>query len=142
MPGQERIPKQWYRRPTVSPYDIPNADSDLGVQYAAYPESMRLGGNVGGVNSYVGVDLEDLTGGVLNAEYLFDTDNPRAACFYAQLAQSLVPDSSKLLLSELSAITDLVRDTLEPVMEGLDCPVVEKFDQTLWVSPQLLHQRG
>lgn len=103
----------------------------MGVQYSAYPESLKLGGNVNGVNSYVGVDLEDLTGGVMNAEYLFNIDNPRAACFYAQLAQSLVPDSADLLLSELSAITGLVRDLIEPITKDLDCPVVEKFDQTL-----------
>lgn len=131
MPGQERIPDNWYKRPTISPYDIANADSDLGVQYAAYPDSFKLGGNVNGVNSYAGVDLANLTGGVMNAEYLFNTDKPRAACFYAQLAQSLIPDSGKLLLSELSAVTDLVGKAIKPIMADLDCPIVDKFDQSL-----------
>lgn len=67
----------------------------------------------------------------MNAEYLFNVDNPKAACFYGQLAQSLIPDSANLLLSEVSAITSLVRDAIEPIMAGLDCPVVEQFDQTL-----------
>lgn len=139
MPGQERIPDNWYRRPTLSPYDIPNADSDLAVQYSAYPESFRLGGNVNGINTYMGVSLEDLTGGVMTAEMLFNPMNPRAACFYAQLAQSLIPDSAKLPLKGLagaldpvvSAVSGLVNSAIKPLMVNLECPIVEKFDQTL-----------
>ncbi|KAF7196120.1 Dothistromin biosynthesis peroxidase dotB [Pseudocercospora fuligena] len=132
LPGQERIPENWYRRPTLSSYDIPNADSDLGVQYAAYPESFYLGGNTNGVNTFTGVQLEDLTGGAMNAANLFDPKNPKASCFYAQLAQSLIPDSANLLLSELSPITSLVADFIKPITSGLDCPIVDKFDQSLF----------
>lgn len=132
LPGQERIPENWYRRPTLTPYDIANADSDVAVQYTAYPESFYLGGNTNGVNTFSGVQLEDLTGGVFNLENLFNPDNPKASCFYAQLVQSLIPDAANLLLKELSAITDLVGQYVKPIMNGLDCPVVDQFDQSLF----------
>ncbi|CAK3923823.1 Aromatic peroxygenase [Lecanosticta acicola] len=130
--GQERIPENWYRRTLTNPYDIPQADSDLGVQYSAYPDSFRLGGNTNGVNSYAGVDLGNLTGGVMNFEYLFNTDSPKASCFFAQFAQSLIPDSASLLLSESSAITDLLNDKILSVVADMDCPTVDKFDQSLF----------
>lgn len=137
-PGQERIPDRWYRRPSITPYNIPNADADLGVQYTAYPESFYLGGNTNGVNSFVGVSLEDLTGGVLNAGSLFNVANPKAACFYAQFAQALVPDAANTLVGALaSAVTGLVGEFIKPVMAGLDCPTVDGFDQSLfnkWVA--------
>lgn len=130
--GQEKIPKNWYRRPTLQPYEIPNADSDVAVQYAAYPESFRLGGNVNGVNTYTGVDLSDLTGGVLGLGDIFDVNNPKGACFYAQLTQALIPDSANLLVSELSSILNIVNKLVKPIMGGLNCPTVNKFDQSLF----------
>ena len=67
-----------------------------------------------------------------NFPTFFDPKNPKASCFYAQLAQSLIPDSANLLLSELSPITSLVADFIKPITSGLDCPIVDKFDQSLF----------
>lgn len=78
------------------------------------------------------MSLSDLSGGVLNAENLFDVDNPRGACFYAQLAQSLIPDAASTLLSVLSPVTKLVNDNILSVIGGMDCPIVDKFDQSLF----------
>ena len=131
-PGHERIPDNWYRRTLSNPYDIPQADSDVAIQYAAYPESLRLGGNTAGVNTYMGVDLGNLTGGVLTAENLFDPTNPKGACFYAQLVQSLIPDSGSVLVKSLTGITNLLNDHILSVIGGMDCPTVDKFDQSLF----------
>ena len=91
-----------------------------------------MGGNTNGVNTYTGVSLSDLTGGVLNAENLFDVDNPKGACFYAQLAQSLIPDAASGLLSALSPVTKLLNDNILSVIGGMDCPIVDSFDQSLF----------
>ena len=130
--GHERIPDNWYRRTLSNPYDIPQADSDVAIQYAAYPESLRLGGNTAGVNTYMGVDLGNLTGGVLTAENLFNPNNPKGACFYAQLVQSLIPDSGSVLVKSLTGITNLLNDHILSVIGGMDCPTVDKFDQSLF----------
>lgn len=121
-----------YRRTSTNTYDIANADSDLAVQYAAYPDSFHLGGNTNGVNTYTGVSLSDFTGGVLNAQDLSDIDKPRCACFYAQLAQSIIPDAASTLLSALSPVTKLLNDNILSVIGDMDCPIVSSFDQTLF----------
>lgn len=50
--GQERIPNNWYRRPSLTPYNNALLVADLLTQYAAYPESARLGCNNGRVGTY------------------------------------------------------------------------------------------
>ena len=136
LPGQERIPENWYRRPSTQMYDAANVNSDVAVQYGAYPDSFRLGGNMNGVNSYAGVDLSDLTGGVFNMEGLFDVNNPMAGCFMAQFVQALIPDAAGGLLGALSPVTKAVRSLIStnilPFAADLNCPTVAKFDQTLF----------
>ena len=88
-PGQERIPLNWYRRPTTSQYNAVEVVADLVISNAAYPGILRVGGNTGTTDSFTGVDLEDLTGGVFNAETLTDGDN--AACFLYQATLAAMP---------------------------------------------------
>ncbi|KAJ5085596.1 hypothetical protein N7532_010367 [Penicillium argentinense] len=86
--GQERIPKNWYKRPTISPYGLTDSLVDIGIGYLAYPKALRIGGNNGSVNSFTGISLEDLTGGVLNVKNLFEGDN--FACLTFALAQQAI----------------------------------------------------
>lgn len=133
LPGQERIPDNWYRRPSAQQYTSQEAVTDLAIQWAAYPDSFRMGGNVNGVNTYEGVDLADFTGGAMHTQDLFDTSgNSKAMCFYAQLIQSAIPDSANVAVAELAAINSLISEHITPVTNGLDCPVIDKFDQTLF----------
>lgn len=133
LPGQERIPDNWYKRPSSNEYNAVNVFQDLGVQFLAYPDSFRLGGNTNGVNTYGGVDLSDLTGGAMNLDYLLDISGKNATCFYAQFVQAIIPDAAAVALGELSAITDLVNKYIKTIVpSGLDCPVVDEFDQTLF----------
>jgi hypothetical protein len=59
------------------------------ISNAAYPGILRIGGNTGTTDSFTGVDLQDLTGGVFNAETLTDGDN--AACFLYQATLAAMP---------------------------------------------------
>ena len=81
-PGQERILLNWDRRPTTSQHDIVEVVADLQISNASYPDILRVGGNTGTTDSFTGVDLQDLTGGVFNSEAFFDDNN--AACFLYQ----------------------------------------------------------
>lgn len=88
-PGQERIPLNWYRRPTTSQYNVVEVVADLQISNAAYPGITRVGGNTGTTDSFTGVDLQDLTGGVFNSATLFDGNN--AACFLYQATLAAMP---------------------------------------------------
>jgi hypothetical protein len=69
----------------------------------------------------VGVDLGNLTNGAFNLGDLANT-NGRAACFYAQLVQAVIPDSANLAVSTLASITSLVSQYVTPISQNLDCP--------------------
>ena len=45
--GHERVPNNWYRRPSTSQHTIPEVFVDLGANNAAYPGIVRIGGNTG-----------------------------------------------------------------------------------------------
>jgi hypothetical protein len=131
--GQERIPNNWYRRPSSVPYGIPNGFLDISTNFAAYPGSLRLGGNTNGVNTYVGVDLSDFTGGVFQATGLLNRNNTKARCFYAQLVQALIPDIANPVVGLLQAITNLLNQYIKPIATGLNCGgKAGKYDQTLF----------
>ena len=55
--GLERIPLNWYKRPTAQQYDVPDVFADLLVNNAMYPGSLRFGGNTGTTNSFTGVEI-------------------------------------------------------------------------------------
>lgn len=51
--GQERIPLNWYRRPSADRYNLPDVAFDLLAGAATNPETLRIGGNTGTTNSFV-----------------------------------------------------------------------------------------
>ncbi|KAJ5585785.1 hypothetical protein N7450_005572 [Penicillium hetheringtonii] len=117
--GQERVPKNWYRRPTISPYSLADSLADIGIGYLAYPKTLKIGGNNGSVNSFTGISLEDLTGGALKVKDLFKDDN--FACFTFALGQHAITQG---WLEAVKNSTDF--------MDGLECVVLENFDQNLF----------
>lgn len=46
----ERIPDNWYKRPTLNAYNIPEVLNDVFVNNAMYPGIVRFGGNTGEYN--------------------------------------------------------------------------------------------
>ncbi|RDW57105.1 hypothetical protein BP6252_13851 [Coleophoma cylindrospora] len=118
QPGQERIPPNWYKRPTG--YGIAEVSLDLTIWGAQYPFLTSAGGNTGRVNSFVGIDVNNITGGVLNAKNLLQSNN--LVC----LALEVLIEASPALLhsvyatvtAPLSVITNLVGASVL----SLNCP--------------------
>ncbi|EME42780.1 hypothetical protein DOTSEDRAFT_176075 [Dothistroma septosporum NZE10] len=138
LPGQERIPDNWYRRTSSNQYNALNVFTDLLPNWAAYPDTFRLGGNTNGVNTYGGVSLTDLTGGVFTLSNLVTFNNgvpdaSNAACFFSQAIQQGIPDPANLPLAQVAPIADMVNKYIKTIVpSGFDCPIVDKYDQTLF----------
>ncbi|CAI6290656.1 unnamed protein product [Periconia digitata] len=127
-PGKERIPENWYRRPSSNPYDAARAAADVAILATRYPSVVRVGGNTGTVNSFTGVNLGDITGGVYNAQTLLEGNN--ALCFAFQAAQQGIPSVLSGLLSNLGPIIALVGQFVNPVTSALNCPALNTFNQS------------
>jgi hypothetical protein len=89
---------------------------------------VRVGGNTGTVNSFTGVNVGDITGGVYNAQTLLEGNN--ALCFAFQAAQQAVPTSLSGLLGNIGPIIALVAQFINPVTSALNCPALNTFDQS------------
>lgn len=68
----------------------------------------------------------------MNLQNLLDPTGTGAACFYAQFIQAIIPDAASLPLGFASPIANLVNSHIKPITGGADCPVVDKFDQSLF----------
>ncbi|MCJ1333363.1 hypothetical protein MMC10_010058 [Thelotrema lepadinum] len=130
--GQERIPEDWYRRPSSNQYTADDVAVDVGIGYAAYPSTLRIGGNTGTPNSFTGISVEDFTGGVYNAGALFQGNN--FACFAFSIAQQGLPDFLKGPLSAINNATAFVGKYFDPITAPLQCPQLGQFDQGLFNS--------
>nr|XP_018904122.1 PREDICTED: aromatic peroxygenase-like [Bemisia tabaci] len=122
-PGHEEIPANWYRRAVGDEYGQVFFLKDLLEAALQYPEFLSIGGNTGAVNTFTGVDLTDLTGGLLNIRTLFEGDN--LPCFVLQFAELVA-------VSALQAVTRRVDDVLLKgvignATAGLVCPELSFF---------------
>ena len=129
-PGTERIPDNWYRRPLAEGYSVASVFEDLGVEFLAYPNSFKLGGNTNGVNTYEGLSLSNLTGGKYTESDLKNyKDTTNAICFYSEFVSAIIPDA--LPLTELTAITGLISKYITAVIpSGITCPALNGIDKT------------
>ncbi|RMJ15113.1 hypothetical protein CDV36_005265 [Fusarium kuroshium] len=116
--GHERIPENWYRRPVD--YSLVHLNLDVLALAAKYPELASIGGNMGEVNSYAGVDLSDLTGGVLNLTKLLEGNN--LLCFVFEIVKTVAPNSLSTLFKIIEVPLKLVTDTLGAALLDLACP--------------------
>lgn len=118
-PGYERIPDNWYRRPlgAINEYSPVSFAQDFVQLAAAVPDAATVGGNTGTVNSFTGVDLGDITGGVYRTTDLL---NPtKFTCFFYQLTLALVPDflRSEALGSALEGALNLLQTEIDPFVD-------------------------
>lgn len=102
----------------------------VALGYAAYPNTLLIGGNTGTVNSFTGVSPGDLSDGVYNLDTLFEGDN--FACFAFQLLENGLPDFLKPDVGKLSTTTNLINKALAPILGNLSCPALSTFDQGLF----------
>jgi hypothetical protein len=130
--GHERIPDNWFRRPTglLNGYGNVEFAVDLIKMAMVNPGILKVGGNTGKVNSFVGVDLGDLTGGVYKGIDLLNPD--KLVCFMFRLLLAVVPDllQGGLLGGILNVGLNLLTSTLVPLFDP-KCPGIQKWNGNL-----------
>lgn len=124
--GHEKIPDNWYKRAIGDEYTILFFQTDLTAAAVQYPQFLDVGGNTGKTNSFTGVNLQDLTGGVYNLQNLAQGDN--AMCFAYQFAQQAAPDLLKGLFSSITKPLSQLNAALAKVFAQLSCPQLKSID--------------
>ena len=114
-----------YRRPlgAVNGYTAASFAQDIVQIAAVVPEAVSVGGNTGQVNSFAGVDLGNITGGVYQTS---DLTNPtRFVCFFYQLTLAIVPDflRSEALGTALAGALNLLQTQISPLVDP-SCPEI------------------
>ena len=122
--GKDRIPENWYRRSHKDPWTLPDILLGVASQCLAFPSTCKVGGNTGEVNSFSGVDLGDISGGLVNTfEDLSDPE--RLGCFISQNIQAEAPSSLEKIFTGalLKEALRLIDSKLVPALAGLgECP--------------------
>jgi len=118
-PGHERIPANWYH--TRIPYTLVQLNLDTLSMIAQHPELGSIGGNVGTTNSFTGIDLDDVTGGVLNAAKLLEGNN--LLCFALEVVKMASPSYLNNLYKTLAKPLDLITQIVSTPLLSLECPV-------------------
>lgn len=116
--GWEQIPNNWYR--ISADYGLANVNVDLITWVSAHPVLGSIGGNLGKTNSFAGVNMANVTGGVLNSVSLLEGNN--LICFSLEIVKTFAPNSLSTLFSSLTTPLRLINDALlDPVLD-LSCP--------------------
>jgi hypothetical protein len=129
-PGHEKIPENWYKRPAANVYSIPQAVADVIVNDGMYPGIIRFGGNTGTTDSFAGVDITNLTGGVFNFADLAKGNN--GACFLLQASLVGIPDLFDPLLGIVGGLLGWTRQQLRPLSTKFGCPESATFNNKLF----------
>jgi hypothetical protein len=129
-PGHERIPDNWYKRAIGDEYGIPFLNTDTVLAGLKHPKFLSVGGNTGKVNTFTGLQPEDLTGGIFNAPSLLEGNN--LACFAMQFAVQAAPDliQGSNVISDLTGAMSNLTSALGSSLSGLSCPQLTKIDQS------------
>ncbi|SCZ87361.1 BZ3500_MvSof-1268-A1-R1_Chr2-2g04827 [Microbotryum saponariae] len=124
VPGEERIPSNWYKPST--PYTLVDVVTEVVAAILAVPAAGKIGGNTGKVNSFVGVDVANVTGGVLNAQTLLEGNN--LFCFAYATARAGVPTILGGLVSTLGQTLGFLDSKLAGILPQLGCPQLDKLN--------------
>lgn len=92
-----------------------------------------IGGNLGAVNSFAGVDLSNLTGGVLNAANLLEGNN--LLCFVFEVLKTVSPNALTNLYSTIAAPLELATNLVTTTLLNLSCPAFDDMTyngQPIW----------
>jgi hypothetical protein len=91
---------------------------------------LNIGGNTGKVNSFSGVDMGDLTGGVFNTAMLLKGDNLES--FVMQIIIAAAPDVlGSQFIDVTKALTPLA-EKLRQLLAGKTCPKLQKVNTKLF----------
>ncbi|KAJ3834285.1 hypothetical protein F5878DRAFT_630941 [Lentinula raphanica] len=117
-PGHERIPDNWYKRAPGDEYGLVPFIIELNTIALAHPEFLSIGGNTGRVNTFTGVDLGDLTGGVFDSTTLLEGNN--LGCFVLlQVAAMAIPSG---LEGIVEGVFGRLSEVLNPLLARWECP--------------------
>ncbi|RAO70416.1 uncharacterized protein BHQ10_006428 [Talaromyces amestolkiae] len=119
--GYERIPENWYRRPID--YGLVDLNLDILDFVAQYPELASIGGNLGAVNNFAGVDITNLTGGVLNAADLLKDNN--LLCLAFEVVKLASPNALTNIFATIAAPLELITNVISAPLLNLSCPAFE-----------------
>ncbi|KAE9376470.1 Cloroperoxidase [Stipitochalara longipes BDJ] len=124
--GYERIPENWYKRAIGDEYTIPFFFSDLLDAALEYPQFLSIGGNLGKTDSFAGIDITNLTGGVYSSAGLLQGDN--TVCFAFQALQQAAPDVLKGLVLDVAGAMNKLTGAIADVLSGIVCPELGSYD--------------
>ncbi|KAI3393294.1 hypothetical protein diail_4476 [Diaporthe ilicicola] len=119
--GEERIPENWYRTPVE--YGLVGLNLDLVSWVTQHPELGSVGGNLGRVDTFTGLDLHNVTGGVLNAESLLEGNN--LLCFALAIVKTFAPSALAPLFKLLEAPLKLIEDAVAGPLADSGCPAYQ-----------------
>lgn len=122
--------QNWYKRPDENPYGAAGLVADLPPDFLAYPDSFRFGGNVNGKNTYTGIDISNITGGVYNADTLFQGDN--LGCFLLLNFQQAIPLQLQGGVNDVGTAVALLNKYMPSYFSSLSCPQVDKYDTSFF----------
>lgn len=94
-----------------------------------------IGGNTGTVNSFTGIDIHDLSGGVLNASTLLQNNN--LLCLVFEVLKFSSPDALSGLYKTLGEPLRLITDSIAAPLLALSCPAFEELQmggQPFWAA--------
>lgn len=92
-----------------------------------------IGGNLGKVNSFAGVDLSDLTGGVFNLANLLEGNN--LLCFVFEVLKFASPNALSGLYKTLAEPLEFVTNVVAEPLLNLTCPAFKDLQmggKPLW----------
>lgn len=114
-PGHERLLPSWKRRPLASTFGLDDIVLTLLNAASTNPHLLSVGGNAGKVNTFTGVDVGDLTGGVFHAAELLN-DPQALSCYLFQVGiEELVP-------TQLNVVYKVTAEALDFVGKNLKAP--------------------
>ncbi|KAF7162398.1 hypothetical protein CNMCM6106_009372 [Aspergillus hiratsukae] len=116
--GWERIPENWYKTPVD--WGLPQLNLDLVNWILQYPELGSIGGNTGTVNSFTGVDMSDLTGGVLNLTTLLEGNN--LLCLAFEVLKFASPNALAGLYKTLAVPLEMIDQVISVPLLNMACP--------------------
>ncbi|KAF4216959.1 hypothetical protein CNMCM8980_008008 [Aspergillus fumigatiaffinis] len=129
--GWERIPENWYKTPVD--WGLVQLNIDLVDWVIKYPELASIGGNTGTVNSFTGVNLADVTGGVLNVTTLLEGNN--LLCLVFEVLKFASPNALAGLYKTLAAPLDLINKIIAVPLLDMSCPAFKDMQmggRPLW----------
>lgn len=92
-----------------------------------HPEFAALGGNTGQVNTFTGVDLQNLTQGVFDATTLLEGNN--LFCFAMELTIQETPDILSGLFTDVDPAVDALGTAVNGLLDSLGCPKLNNIDK-------------